>query len=181
MVQIKIYPSKHKIQLINESTFDTDLNIPLCYVNLDYTKYKIDKLIDIDFQKSDTNKNIMMTPILPGELIEDTNKFVFNKFEERVDPYDYYKIINDKHYFTPMYEFIPNKFSYEVTIKRNMVHNSSNRYNINVGCIDDADSYNLSSRLSKIFTNPASRQLVPYNISINNNKESLSADLRMGQ
>ena len=175
MVQIKIYPSKHKIQLINESTFDTDLNIPLCYVNLDYTKYKIDKLIDIDFQKSDTNKNIMMTPILPGELIEDTNKFVFNKFEERVDPYDYYKIINDKHYFTPMYEFIPNKFSYEVTIKRNMVHNSSNRYNINVGCIDDADSYDLSSRLSKIFTNPASRQLVPYNISINNNKENLSA------
>ena len=50
MVQIKIYPSKHKIQLINESTFDTDLNIPLSYVNLDYTKYKIDKIINVDFQ-----------------------------------------------------------------------------------------------------------------------------------
>ena len=175
MVQIKIYPSKHKIQLINESTFDTDLNIPLCYINLDYTKYKIDRIIDTDFLKADTNKNIMMTPILPGEAIEDTEKFVFNKFEEQVDTYDYYKKINGKYYFTPMYEFVPNEFSYEVTIKKNMVYNSSNRYNINVGCIDDTDSFDLSKRLSKIFTNPADRQLVPHGVSINNNKESLSA------
>ena len=179
MVQIKIYPSKHKIQLINESTFDTDLNIPLSYVNLDYTKYKIDKIINVDFQKSDSNKNIMMTPLLPGQLIEKPEMYVFNRFEERVNPEDYYKKINNKTYYTPIYEFYPNHFSYEVTIKRNMVYNSSNRYNINIGCLDDSDSLDLSSRLSKIFVNPASRQLIPNEVSINENKESLSALINM--
>ena len=46
MAPIKIYPSKHKIEIINESTFDTDLNIPLAYVNLDYAKYDIVKTIE---------------------------------------------------------------------------------------------------------------------------------------
>ena len=172
---MKIYPSKHKIQLINEATFDTELNVPLSYVNLDYTKFIIDKIIEPDFQKSDTNKNIMMTPLLPGQLIEDTNKITFNKHEEQIDSADYYKEFNGKNYYTPFYEFYPNAFAYEVTIKKNMVYNSSNRYNINIGCLDDSDSLDLSSRLSKIFTDPAERQLVPKSLSINENKKSLSA------
>ena len=84
MEQIKIYPSKHKIELINESRFDTDLNIPLSYINLDYTKYKIDKTIHNDFLQSDVNRNIKMIPILPGEEIPDIEKLVFNKHEEFV-------------------------------------------------------------------------------------------------
>ena len=179
MVQIKIYPSNHKIELINESTFDTDLNIPLSYVNLDYAKYILNKNISPEFKKSDTNKNIMMTPILPGQLIENKDTFVFNKFEERVNPYEYYKEINDKIYYMPPYEFVPNKFTYEVVVKKNMVRDSSNRYNINIGCIDDSDSLDLSSRLSKIFTNPEGRQLVPKGISINNNREFLSSFVDM--
>ena len=190
MVQIKIYPSKyngigpdgislspsgHKIQLINESTFDTDLNIPLTYINLDYTKYEIKKDFNLDFQKADTNKNIKMTPILPKQVIDNVDKFTFNKFEEQVDPSDYYKEFNGKKYYTPYYEFVPNNFSYEVTIKKNMVYNSSNRYNINIGCLDDPDSLDLSSRMSKIFTNPSDRQLIPQGISINENRENLTA------
>jgi hypothetical protein len=54
-----------------------------------------------------------------------------------------------------------------------MNYNISNKYNINVGCVDDEDSLNLSSRLAKILVNPADRKYVPPNISINNNKENL--------
>ena len=174
MEQIKIYPSKHKIELINESRFDTDLNIPLSYINLDYTKYKIDKTIHNDFLQSDVNRNIKMIPILPGEEIPDIEKLVFNKHEEVINPLDYYKKIGAKYYFTPMYEFIPNKFSYNVVAKKNMTYKTSNKYNINVACIDDSDSLDLSSRLAKILINPASRQLVPPNISINNNTENIT-------
>ena len=179
MVQIKIYPSKHKIQLINESKFDTDLNIPLSYINLDYTKYNITKEIHPDFLKADTNKNITMTPILPNELIEDIDRMVFNKFEESVDPRRLYKKIGANYYYTPMYEFIPNKFSYSVTIKKNMAYNSINRYNINIGCLDQTEDYSLCSKLSKIFVDPKASNLVPVNISINNNKKALESLINM--
>ena len=181
MVQIKIYPSKHKIQLVNESRFDTDLNIPLSYINLDYTKYEIDKIIEQDFLKSDSNKNIQMTPILPRQQITDINKFVFNKFEESVDAKKLYQKIGSKYYYVPPYEFIPNKFSYEVIVKKNMVYNSSRVYNINVACFDTSDNLALCSRLSTIFTspsessNPNEASLMLSNIKINGNKKSLSA------
>ena len=182
MVQIKIYPAKHTkdrsmlnkpIQIINEARFDSDLNVPLCYINLDYSKYNLIQTIQPDFLKADANKNISMTPILPGEIIPDTSRFVFNKFEEQVDASGLYKKIGNEFYFTPTYEFVPYNFSYSVTIKRNMTYHISNKYNINIGCFDDADSYDLSSRLSEILVNPADRKLVPPNISINNNKENL--------
>jgi hypothetical protein len=181
VVQIKIYPSKHKIQLVNESRFDTDLNIPLSYINLDYTKYEIDKIIEQDFLKSDSNKNIQMTPILPRQQITDINKFVFNKFEENVDAKKLYQKIGSKYYYVPPYEFIPNKFSYEVIVKKNMVYNSSRVYNINVACFDTSDNLSLCSRLSTIFTspsessNPNEASLMLSNIKINGNKKSLSA------
>ena len=179
MVQIKIYPSKHKIELINESTFDTDLNIPLSYINLDYTKYDINKNINPDFLKSDTNQNIMMTPLIPGQLIEDIEKITFNKYEEEVSGKDLYKKQGSKYYYTAPYEFTPNKFSYAVTIKKNMVYKSSNKYNINIACIDNANDLELSSKLSKIFINPQDRQLVPLNVSINHNKSNLTSLIDM--
>ena len=59
-----------------------------------------------------------MIPILPGEEIPDIEKLVFNKHEEVINPLDYYKKIGAKYCFTPMYEFIPNKFSYNVVAKK---------------------------------------------------------------
>ena len=175
MVQIKIYPSKHKIQLVNESKFDTDLNIPLSYINLDYTKYNIEKSIHSDFLKSDTNKNIMMTPILPNQIIEDIDRMTFNKFEESVDGKKLYKKIGSNYQFIPPYEFIPNKFSYEVTVKKNMVYNSSTNYNINIGCLDSVINFELSSKLSEIFVDPKQGRLMPLNVSINENKKTLTS------
>ena len=175
MVQIKIYPSKHDIEIINESRFDTDLNIPLAYVNLDYTKYELDKRIEDDFLKYDANKNITMTPILPGQLIEDTSRFVFNKHEEKTTIEPLCKDIRGKKYFTPPYEFIPYKFTYMVTAKKNMKYNVSTDYYINVACYDDPDSLDLSSRLSQVFTYPAERKYVTNNIHFNNDKRNVDA------
>ena len=179
MVPIKIYPSKHNIEIINESTFDTDLNIPLAYVNLDYAKYDLVKTIEKDFLKSDAGKNILMTPILPNQVIDDTNKYVFNKFEEKVSIADLCNTKKNKTYFVPPYEFIPFKFSYEVTIKKNMTYNTSNKYKINVACYDDSDSMDLSSRLSQIFTNPSDRGLITKNVEFNNNKLDVNALINM--
>ena len=125
MVLIKIYPSKHQIELINESRFDTDLNIPLAYVNLDYTKYKMNKIFESDFLKSDANKNISMSPIIPGDKV-DPSTLVFNRFEEVVDTKYIYKKIGSDYFFTPPYEFVPYKFSYDVTIKKNMTYKKVN-------------------------------------------------------
>ena len=41
---MKIFPSTHKIKSVTDSHVDLDLNIPLAYIELDYSKYKIDKL-----------------------------------------------------------------------------------------------------------------------------------------
>ena len=37
---MKIFPSTHKIKSITESHVDLDLNVPLAYIELDYSKYK---------------------------------------------------------------------------------------------------------------------------------------------
>lgn len=175
MVQIKIYPSKHNIEIINEARFDSDLNIPLAYVNLDYTKYELEKRIEDDFLKFSANKNIIMTPILPGELIEDTKRFVFNKYEEKTSIETLCKNIRGKQYFTPPYEFIPFKFTYDVTVKKNMKYDVSTDYYINVACFDDSDSLDLSSRLSQVFVYPAERKYVTSNIHFNDDKRNIDA------
>ena len=43
---MKIYPSKHKIKSIPASKVDTSLNVPLAYIEIDHTKYKISKIED---------------------------------------------------------------------------------------------------------------------------------------
>ena len=37
---MKIYPSNHKIKTITTSRVDTDLNIPLAYMDIDYKRTK---------------------------------------------------------------------------------------------------------------------------------------------
>ena len=153
MVHIKIYPSNHKIELVNEAKFDTDINIPLAYINMDYAKYEMNTSINEDFLKNDINKNVQLTPLLPEQEIN-PESFIFNKYEERVDIKDMCKRKNNKYYLNPVYSYCPYNFSYDVTIKKNMQFSSSAIYNISVACIDDADSLDLSARLSKILLTP---------------------------
>ena len=71
MFFIRIYPSKHKIKAIPQSKIDTDLNVPLAYIDIDFTKYKIEKIID---SKYSTDKKHIL---IPNEELKST---VFKKF-----------------------------------------------------------------------------------------------------
>ena len=175
MFQIKIYPSKHSISLINEASFDAGLNIPLSYVNLDYSKYIIEKEIKPDFLKSDSNESVALTPVLPGEEIPDENIVVFNKFEEELDIKNLLKKLDDKLYYTPVYEFTPNKFAYSVIIKKNMIYKLGTDYNINVSCVDDSENLEFCSTLSSIMTYPSRSKLLPSNVHINNDDTSVES------
>ena len=42
---MKIYPSKHRIKQVAESNIDTDISIPLAYLNRENVEYKIDRII----------------------------------------------------------------------------------------------------------------------------------------
>ena len=69
---MKIYPSNHKIKTITTSRVDTDLNIPLAYMDIDYSKYNINKLPSEYFSIDS------MTPLIPGQELENGKVKIFN-------------------------------------------------------------------------------------------------------
>ena len=73
---MKIYPSKHNIKVITDKHIDTKTNIPLSYIDMDYTKYNISKAISENFTIE--SKSI----ILPGDSIEDLSTKIFDENEE---------------------------------------------------------------------------------------------------
>lgn len=163
---MKIYPSDHKIKVSTESHIDTDLNVPLAYINVDYTQY------DISHKVSPTFSNRIKRTFVPGEAFDRPDIKVFNEFEEELNTEGLFSRQGDKYIYNPteMMSFNPLTFLYKATIKKNMFYNISSSYNITIGCVDDPDSLDLSNRLSQIFTNPAQRNIVPPNITINDNK-----------
>ncbi len=73
---MKIYPSKHKIKSIPTSKIDTDLNIPLAYIDVDYAKYTIDKIIDPKFSVNEK------TILYPEQEFDNKDFILFNEFEQ---------------------------------------------------------------------------------------------------
>ena len=47
---MKIFPSTHKIKSVTDSHIDLDLNIPLAHIQLDYSKYNINKNMKENFK-----------------------------------------------------------------------------------------------------------------------------------
>ena len=166
---MKIYPSKHKIKSIPTSRIDTDLNIPLAYIDIDYTKNKISKIVDSNFL---TNKKSIL---YPGQLFKNKDFKIFNKLEEEITNKDNLFYYTDEQYmFYPnnIIKFTPKKFLWKATVKRNFTYNISNTYNINIGCKYNDD---LNKRLISAFMNPSDRDLLVHsNIKINNNSTSYS-------
>lgn len=161
---MKIYPCNHEIKTITDSYIDTDLNIPLSYITIDYTKYKIEKKVDQHFNTD--KKNI----ILPNESF-DSNIKIFNKYNEEVDTSMILKTKNNKYIYSPnnLIEFEPKKFLWQTTIKKNQEYKISNSYNINLA----SSSEDLADRMALIFSNPSQRSIVPPNIKINNNETNI--------
>lgn len=163
---MKIFPSTHNIKSVTDSHIDLDLNVPLAYIELDYTKYKIDKQVE-DIVSKDIKKEVLL-----NQSFDSPNIKLFNKFGEAVNMDNLLTRIGDKYYYKPkdIISFKPQHFNYKATIKKNMNYKISNLYNINVACVDDPDSLDLSKRIASGFSNPSSREIVPPNISINNNR-----------
>lgn len=163
---MKIFPSIHKIKSVTESHIDLDLNIPLAYIELDYSKYKIDKVM-----KDICNTNIK-TEVLVNQEFSSASVKLFNKFNEAVKMDNLLTRVGNKYYYRPkdMVSFEPQKFNYSATIKTNIAYKIANKYDINISCIDDVDSLDLSKRIATGFSNPALRDIVPPNISINKDR-----------
>lgn len=161
---MKIYPCNHNIKTITDSYVDTDLNIPLSYITVDYTKYKIEKKINESFN---TDKK---TIILPGQEFDNINTKIFNQYNEEINTDNIFKTKNDKYIYSPnnLIEFEPKRFLWRTTIKKNQEYKISNTYNINLA----ASSTSLAERMSLILSNPSERSLLPPNIKINNNDVS---------
>lgn len=163
---MKIFPSTHKIKSVTDSHVDLDLNIPLAYIELDYSKYNIQKSMENIVAKD------IKTEVLLNQKFDSANIKLFNKFNEAVDMDNLLTRVGDSYYYRPkdIITFKPQRFNYDVTIKRKLNYKISNSYNINVACIDDPDSLDLSQRIASGFSNPGAREIVPPNISINNNR-----------
>ena len=168
---MKIYPSNHKIKPIYNERIDSDLNIPLAYINTETTKYKISKSVSIEYNKES------MEELIPGRTFDDLNMKIFNKFKEEVDINDLLIRDGNKYVYRPKKStsFVPQTFLYQATIKRSLEYSSSKSYNINALCVDDPDSLDLSQRLASVLINPSDRNLLPSNISINKNIQHISA------
>lgn len=163
---MKIFPSTHKIKSVTDSHVDLDLNIPLAYIELDYSKYKIDKVFE-DIVNTEVKNEVLVNQEFSSPDIK-----LFNKFGEAVNMDNLLTRIGSKYYYRPkdMIAFEPQKFDYSVTVKSNIQYKIANKYNLNIACIDDPDSLDLSKRIAIGFSNPSARSLVPPNITINNNR-----------
>lgn len=163
---MKIFPSRHRIKSITDSHVDLDLNIPLARIEVDYTKYSIDTKIEPPFSRD------IKEPVVLNEAFDSPKVKFFNKFNEAVDMDNLLTRIGDKYYYKPknIISFKPHNFYYDVTIKKKLTYKIGNSYNINIACVDDPDSLDLSKRIAAGFSNPGIRNIVPPNISINNDR-----------
>ena len=166
---MRIYPSKHKIKSIPTSKIDTDLNIPLAYIDVDYSKYNISKIVEPNF--SVNNKTILY----PEQKFENKDFLLFNEFEEEVEKNNVFISTNSGYTFYPSnaIKFIPKKFLWKATVKRNYDYSISNTYDIKIGYEYDTE---LNRNLTNTFMNPSERGMYVYNnIKINSNDKTYNA------
>ena len=167
---MKIYPSIHRIKSMNAQRVDTDLNVPIAYVDTDTTSYNISKTIASQYS------NDSKTEIIPGQTFDSIKIKAFNKFGEYVDITPYLKRSGDKYVYSPeTISYTPQTFLYKATIKKDVEYSIGGSYDIKAICVDDPDSLDLSERLSPILINPSDREKLPINISINQNAQNISA------
>ena len=158
---MKIYPSTHKIKTITDSYIDNDLNIPLAYINVDYTKYNIEKEINENFNAD------IKTPVLINSSYTNPDLKIFNDYGEEVNTKGLFSNKNGTLLYSPetLISFQPKFFLWKAVVKRDLNYKILNTYNINVKSYDEK----VNNLISPIFTNPAERSLTPTNIKINNN------------
>lgn len=168
---MKIYPSKHRIKQIAESNIDKDITIPLAYLNNEHISYSITKQVHDDF--SNTTK----IPVLPNTELENEDALLFDNYGNPIESSTIINRVEDRYFYYPnnMIEFTPLKFSYNVIAKRKLTYSISNKFNLNVKCIDDKNKLDFVNTLSKILMVPSDKKYLPNNIIINDNSTNINS------
>jgi hypothetical protein len=170
---MKIYPSKHRVNLVKDANRDKDITVPLAYLNEDHDACDItyQSAKDFDIAKKDTK-----TKLIPLMELRDQDVLIFDELENPVDSTTFINKIEDKYYYYPnnTIEFTPLKFGYEIIVKKHMLYKSDRKFNLKVTILDDEEKLDFANRLSQILINPAGKNDVKDNIIINDNIESLT-------
>lgn len=162
---MKIYPSFHEV-ISTDKVMPKD--IPLSYLSTD--SYETE--IRVKKENIVSNKE-HITSVMPYETFDKPDVYLFDDNKERIEVADMLQRTGDKYYFIPRdaVEFNPLRFSFHISIKKQMQYDSSKNYNVRVACVDE--DLSLAETLIGIFGDSSRRNLSPTNISINNQDVSV--------
>lgn len=151
---MKIYPSNH--DLLQEK-MPRILDIPLAQID------KNIKVSDINFTPSDDFRKSIDKSISPYDTF-DSGDYIFFDNNNNISDIKL-ELKDNKYIYNPgnTTEFIPSSFSMNATVKKNMVYNGFQKYNINV-TVDNLDNW---PNMISIFGDAYKRGVCPSNIEIN--------------
>lgn len=151
---MKIYPSNH--DLLQEK-IPRILDIPLAQID------KNIKVSDINFTPSDDFRKNIDKSISPYDTF-DSGNYIFFDNNNNISNIKL-ELKNNKYIYNPgnTTEFIPSSFSMNATVKKNIVYNGFQKYNINV-TVDNLDNW---PNMISIFGDAYKRGVCPSNIEIN--------------
>lgn len=151
---MKIYPSNH--DLLQEK-MPRILDIPLAQID------KNIKVSDINFTPSDDFRKNIDKSISPYDTF-DSGDYIFFDNNNNISDIKL-ELKDNKYIYNPgnTTEFIPSSFSMNATVKKNMVYNGFQKYNINV-TVDNLDNW---PNMISIFGDAYKRGVCPSNIEIN--------------
>lgn len=151
---MKIYPSNH--DLLQEK-MPRILDIPLAQID------KNIKVSDINFTPSDDFRKNIDKSISPYDTF-DSGDYIFFDNNNNISDIKL-ELKDNKYIYNPgnTTEFIPSSFSMNATVKKNIVYNGFQKYNINV-TVDNLDNW---QNMISIFGDAYKRGVCPSNIEIN--------------
>ena len=151
---MKIYPSNH--DLLQEK-MPRILDIPLAQID------KNIKVSDINFTPSDDFRKSIDKSISPYDTF-DSGDYIFFDNNNNISDIKL-ELKDNKYIYNPgnTTEFIPSNFSMNATVKKNIVYNGFQKYNINV-TVDNLDNW---PNMISIFGDAYKRGVCPSNIEIN--------------
>lgn len=152
---MKIKPPKHTI--ITTGTVNKDIDIPLAYIGQDSSDYNVtlsgfeqeSREIVMPYDKFDS----MDVKLFDGNGNEIRNEDVFHRIRN-----------TNQYYFMPgnYRSFVPQKFEYWVTAKKNMQYRLDKIYDISVGC----ESEEMMEQLVAL----SNSSMKPHNVYVNSNE-----------
>jgi hypothetical protein len=163
---MKIYPSKHEI--VQTKKIDMDFDIPLAFINTDYSGYNIDIIPWTNSYAVSSEK-----AVLPYTTFDSIDTALFYKGREPVSNQKKAELLirnKEGYYYMPssFKSFTPQNFAFSVVCKKHMTYRIDKMYNISVACDEPTTSMNFINQLMKVFGDAPSRKLCPANITINN-------------